>query len=294
MAMAKASFSDEDLRALQLKSLDLALYFKRFCDENNLMFYLCGGGCIGAVRHHGFIPWDDDLDIFMPRQDYNRLHEIWKYKADTKNYSCIVADENLVTKKPFTLVIDNNTTLIKPEQSDIDMPHGVALDVFPIDGCPTKPFQRKMQMIFAMLYSLYMAQVVPENHGKIVKIAGKIMLSIVPSKKLRYKLWKFSERKMSKYKICDCDYITELCAGPGYMKNMYPKKAFDSAIEMDFEGYKLPIPVGYDDYLKIAFGDYMKLPPKDKQVASHDVLFYDLNNSYKKYKGIYFLKHKEN
>ena len=290
MTQTNTSFSKEDLRQLQLKSLNLALYFKKFCDENNLMFYLCGGGCIGAIRHKGFIPWDDDLDIFMPREDYERLHKIWNEKADTKNYSCIVSDENLVTKKPFTLVIDNNTTLIKPEQSNLDMPHGVALDVFPIDGCPENKFKRKMQMMWALLYSLYMAQVVPENHGSGIKFIGKVMLGIVPSKKLRYKIWKFCEKKMSRYKISDCNYITELCAGPGYMKNRYPRKAFDSMLEMDFEGYKLPVPVGYDDYLKIAFGDYMKLPPKEKQVASHDVLFYDLNNSYKKYKGIYYLK----
>ena len=70
----------------------------------------------------------------------------------------------------------------------------------------------------------------------------------------------------------------------------YPKDAFKEAIWVDFEGHKMPIPIGYDDYLKTAFGDYMKLPPKEKQLPQHDVVFCDLNNSYKKYKGKYYCK----
>ena len=128
----------------------------------------------------------------------------------------------------------------------------------------------------------------PENHGSIVKFVGKAMLNLVPSKKMRYKIWKFAEKKMSMYNISQCEYITELCAGPGYMQNEYPKEIFASAVYKNFEGYEMPLPIGYDEYLKIAFGDYMKLPPKEKQVAHHDIKFLDLNNSYKKYKGIYY------
>ena len=286
MGRKQKSLSPEELRALQLKSLDLALYFKKFCDENNLLFYFCGGGCIGAIRHGGFIPWDDDLDFFMPREDYEKLHKIWDKKADTKNYSCLHPSKDLNTGNIFTTIVDNNTTFIKPYQIDLDIPLGVALDVFPLDGYPSSKFARKKQIFWALIYSLYLAQIVPQNHGKIVSLLGKMMLRVVPSKKLRYRIWKFAEKQMSKYKIEDCDSITELCAGPGYMKNRYPKEAFTSAVLHTFEGQEMPLPKGYDAYLRIAFGDYMKLPPKEKQAAHHDVAFWDLNNSYKKYKGI--------
>ena len=279
-------FSPEDLRALQLKNLDLVLYFKKFCEENNLLFYFCGGCCIGAIRHGGFIPWDDDIDIFMPREDYEKLFRIWEEKADLEHYSCVRTTDKVFTGKVITTIVDNQTTFIKPEQKDFDIPHGVALDVFPLDGYPASKFARKKQIFWALIYSLYLAQIVPQNHGKAVSLLGKMMLWIVPSKKLRYKIWKFAEKQMSKYKIEDCDSITELCAGPGYMKNRYPKEAFTSAVFHNFEGYEMPLPKGYDAYLRIAFGDYMKLPPKEKQVAHHDVAFWDLNNSYKKYKGI--------
>lgn len=282
------AFSPQQLRELQLKSLELLLYFKRFCEENDLLFYFCGGCCIGALRHEGFIPWDDDIDIFMPRDDYEKLKQIWREKADTTRYSCVYAEENQLTRKIMLTIEDNSTTFIKPEQADLDIPHGVALDVFPLDGCPSEGLKRKMQLFWCLIYSLYCAQVVPVNHGGLITLIGRLMLLAVPSRKLRYKIWTFAEKKMSKYPIEDCEFITELCAGPHYMKNRYPKDAFSGAVYKSFEGHQMPLPKGYDAYLKIAFGDYMTPPPKEKQLAHHDVLFCDLQNGYKKYKGTYY------
>ena len=131
---------------------------------------------------------------------------------------------------------------------------------------------------------------IPTNHGKFVTLTGKLMLGIVPSKYIRYKIWKLAERKMTKYKIGDCDSITELCSGPKYMQNEYPKEWFEKAIYKEFEGEQMPIPVGYDEYLKMVFGDYKKLPPKEKQVPEHNVVYCDINQGYQKYKGIYYCK----
>jgi hypothetical protein len=74
-------------KEIQEKELSMLLYFKEFCDKHNLRFYLCGGGLIGAIRHNGFIPWDDDLDLFMPRPDYEKLAELWPKYADTERYT---------------------------------------------------------------------------------------------------------------------------------------------------------------------------------------------------------------
>ena len=281
------------LRELQNKSLEIALYFKDFCNEHGLLFYMCGGCCIGSLRHKGFIPWDDDVDVFMPRDDYEKLKELWPKYANPEKYACVYADKNRVDGNLFVTIRDNETTAIKPYQVDMDISHGVALDVLPLDGWPDGKMKRKMQVFWALVYSLYCAQTVPVNHGKAVSVAGKIALTLVPSKKLRYKLWKLAERKMTKYPIKKCNYITELCSGPYYMKKQYPREAFDKAIWVDFEDVKMPIPQGYDVYLRTAFGDYMKLPPKEKQKPHHDAIFIDLNNSYKKYKGVYYLKRKD-
>lgn len=283
-------YTPEQLRDLQLKSLEMFLYFKKICDENNLLMYFCGGCCIGAIRHQGFIPWDDDIDVFMPRDDYEKLKRIWNEKADIERYTCYAPGKNFIDHNIFMTIRDSQTTFIKPYQKDLDINQGLMLDIMPLDGCPSGKFKRKMQKFWALIYSLYCAQMVAKNHGGLVTFISKAMLFIVPSKILRYKIWRFAEKRMTKYKISDCDYITELCAGPHYMQNEYPKEIFERAVYKTFEGHQMPLPVGYDRYLKIAFGDYMKMPPVEKQVAHHDVVFFDLENSYKNYKGIYYLE----
>ena len=76
-----------ELRDVQLKSLDILLFFKEFCEKHNLLFYFCGGCCIGTLRHKGFIPWDDDVDVFMPRKDYERLKVLWEHEVPEGKYS---------------------------------------------------------------------------------------------------------------------------------------------------------------------------------------------------------------
>ena len=278
----------EQLRELQLKSLEMLLYFDKFCEENGLLYYFCGGCCIGTLRNGGFIPWDDDIDVFMPRTDFEKLKELWPEKADTERYACVYPNETLCDHNTFTTIRDKTTTFIKPYQKDLDIPHGILIDVFPLDGYPDSGFQRKMQIFWALVYSLYCSEMVPQKHGGFLKFCSAAALKLVPSRKLRYKIWRFAEKKMSRYPISECRYITELCAGPGYMMKQYPAEAFASAIRREFEGYLLPIPVGYDAYLSTAFGDYMTPPPPEKQVPQHDALFYDLENSYLKYKGQYY------
>lgn len=282
-AVKPIEFTNEQLRLLQLKELESLLYFRDFCEENNLLFYFCGGCCIGALRNGGFVPWDDDVDIFMPRPDYEKLCRIWKKRSKNPRFKLLRTDGNIFTGNIFTTLVDTNYTLIKANQIHLDIPFGLVTDIFPIDGCP-QGIKRKFQKMWAMVYSLFLAQVVPEKHGGIAAFGSKVLLTVFRGKKIREKIWRLAEKKMSKYKIKDCKFITELCAGPGYMRNEYPKEAFASALYKDFEGYKMPIPAGYDEYLKIAFGDYMALPSEEKRKPHHDVVYCDLNSTYEQSK----------
>ena len=280
-------YKGDFLRKLQLKNLEIYEILLNFCNKHNLKIFFCGGCLIGTLRNKGFIPWDDDIDVFMPRDDYEKLKELWP-KENNKDYELVIPSKDNYTKNQFITFNDNNTTFIKSYETDLDMNHGIRIDILPLDGCPTSRFKRRIQKMWALLYSLYITQLVPENHGKVVSLGGKILLYIIPIKKLRWSIVKLAEKKMTKYRIKDSKYITELCAGPKYMQNEYKKEWFDKVIYKEFEGKEMPIPIGYDSYLRMAFGDYMKLPPKEKQIPEHDVVYCDLNNSYTKYKGKYY------
>ena len=279
--MAQVALTKEEVRKMQLKGLEMTLFFDEFCKKHNLTYYFCGGCCIGSIRNGGFIPWDDDVDVFMPREDYEKLKQLW---VDTPEYSIQYTTKDILTENQFLTICDNNTTFIKTYQMNLDINHGLVLDVLPLDGCPTG-FHRKMQKFWALLYSLFIVGKAPENHGKAIYLCGKLLLTLIKPKSWRYNMWRFCERQMSKYKIADCQYVTELCAGPHYMKNEYNKEWFQKAVRVDFEGHQLPIPVGYDGYLRMAFGDYMQLPPVEKQVCHHEFEVVDMENSYKIYRG---------
>ena len=205
------------MEPLQAKCLEMAEYFVQFCKENDLLCYLCGGGAIGTLRHKGFIPWDDDLDFFMPRKDYEKLAQLWPQKADSR-YQLSKSNENYIDRNLFITIRDTQTTCIKPYQQDLDIPHGLALDVLPLDYYPANGLSRKKQVIAALVYSLFCAQTIPEKHGGIMKWGSQALLALVPSKKLRYKIWKKAEAEMTKYTKEESDGITELCSGPYYMK----------------------------------------------------------------------------
>lgn len=287
--MAKFEIPAEQIRELQGRGLEMALYFDKFCTEHNLTYFLCGGCCIGTIRNGGFIPWDDDVDVFMPRRDYERLKELW---VNTLEYSIQYTTKEIITKNQFLTICDNNTTFIKTYQKDLDINHGLVLDVLPLDGCPTG-IKRKLQKLWALAYSLFIVGAAPENHGKVVRAVGKLALALVPTNKMRYRLWRLCEKRMTRYSIDDCAYITELCSGPRYMQNEYPREFFAKPIRKSFEGHMLPIPVGYDGYLKMAFGDYMQLPPEEKRVCHHEYEIMDMRNNYRIYRGTRYFTEKE-
>lgn len=289
MRERRRPYTEAELLGLQKMSLEMATVFYNFCKENNLTAYLCGGGCIGAKRHGGFIPWDDDLDFFMPRTDYEFFVSHWEEYEPGRDLKLMVQSREMIDHNLFATLRHRNTTYIKPYQKELDIVHGVQLDILPLDGYPDSKWKRKWQCIWAIVYSLFCSQLIPENHGGLMAFGSRLLLAVFRGKNLRYRIWSFAKRKMTKYRIEDSSGITELCSGPGYMKNRYERTWFERAIEVPFEDRTMPIPIGYDSYLKKAFGDYMQLPPKEAQMAHHDCVYMDLENSYRKYRGIYYM-----
>lgn len=275
-----------DLKALQQKSLEILIMFDGFCKEHNLQYFLCGGACIGTIRNSGFIPWDDDIDVFMHRNDYEKLKNIWQ---NNEKYYLSRTNKNTFYRSMITAICDQDTTFIKERQKDLDIEHGVRLEIIPLDNCPINKLSRKLQILWALIFQVYNNQEPPTSKGKLLEFIGKVMLWLFPTWKMRYRISKFAEKQMTKYNKRPSTHITELCSRYQYMVNEYPKEIFEMPVYKEFEGFLAPLPQGYDAYLKMAFGDYMQLPPESEQVPKHDAVFIDLENGYKNYKGKYYL-----
>lgn len=275
--MDKVTLTPALLRELQLKQLDMLKYFKAFCEKNGLTYYLIGGALIGALRNGGFVPWDDDIDVMLPRDDYERLYRLWREQGADGRFRLLRTDGGMFTGNIFMTVTDTNYTMVKSNQTEADIPHGLVLDVFPLDVAPKSRLKRKLQLLNTLLYSLFLAQVVPENHGGIVGFGSRALLAVFRGKKIREKIWRHCEKQMSKYRLEDNDCVTELCSGPHWMRFEYPKRIYEGTATVKFEGIELACMAGYDEYLTMVFGDYMTEPPKEERVPHHDIAYLDLN-----------------
>ena len=274
-----------DVRELQEKLLEILLYFDQYCRDNHLKYYLCGGCLIGAVRHQGFVPWDDDVDLFMPREDYERLARIWSSTADTGRYMFCRTDRSSNYHDAGASIRDINTTEINRHSVNEDICHGIAVEIMPIDAAPDSAFARAGQLLNAFLFSLFNVQRLPDNKGTLVRKLTKLAYWLVRSPEKRYRIWRRAEKKMSRFKWEDCSEVTELIGSLHGMMIKHPKSDFDQVVFLPFEGHSLPVMVGYKRYLEKIWGNYMELPPVEKRVAKHDSVYTSTTEPYRLFKG---------
>lgn len=283
----------KDVRKIQDKLLEILLYYKDFCDKHDLKFVLAGGTCLGAIRHKGFIPWDDDIDVFMLRDDYEKLYKLWNVYADTDRYECVRSNDIINIHHTAMEIKDCNTTFINHHSVDLDINQGLMIDVIPLDGVADGSLSRLIQIMDSMMYCCFNFQRLPEHKGRLTYNATKIALAIFKSPRTRYKIWKHCERRLSRYRIADHKLVASFGEGLKIMRQLFPKEWFLEPGKAMFEGYEMPVPANTDEYLKISYGDYMKLPPVEERVLRHDTVFIDLETSYKKYRGIKYYVQKE-
>lgn len=279
------------VRQLQLKLLEIFLYFKKICEENNLTYWCGGGTMLGAVRHKGFIPWDDDLDVFLPRKDYERLYEIWDQVADTSHYVLVRTDEKVNYHHAAMNLVDVRTTYVNRHSVNEDIYHGIYIDVIPFEGCPSSKVERALQIYHSIMFSVFNVQRLPDNQGSLLRLPTKILLSLVRSSQSRYKIWKKHQDKMTQYDFFTAKYVKETVSSFKGLFRLYDRDVFNT-VDAVFEGNMVKIPAGYDYYMKCIYGDYMSLP-KDISIdmsSRYEVIkFIDLNEPYTKYRGIYYL-----
>ena len=283
------------IRQLQMKLLEIFRYFQKICEDNNLTYWCGGGTMLGAVRHKGFIPWDDDLDVFMPRKDYELLYQKWNKIADTSHYVLVRTDREHNYHHTAMNLVDIQSTYINKHVANEDIYHGCYIDVIPFEGCPNSKIGRALQIYHSIMYDIYNVQRLPDNQGKLLRIPTKLALELIKNPETRYRIWTKHQKAMTKYDFYTAKYVKETVSSFKGLFRLYDRKDFDT-VDADFEGIKIKIPAGYDYYMKQIYGDYMQLPKNlDFDMASRYgvVKYINLSEPYTKFRGIKYLTNQE-
>lgn len=244
-----------ELRAIQMGIMDDV---HRFCEQHGLRYFLSSGTLIGAVRHGGYIPWDDDLDIYMPRRDYELF--LQQYSDPAGRFRAIDPQREPHYYYTFAKVIDRRTLMVEQETRGYEI--GVYIDIFPVDYVSDDPKER--ERVFRrkkLLYKIRRCKISSSN-----PLRSRLAYLV-------YKYWPLSvqqvERRIRQLIVLGnptgtvCN-MTE--AGPG-VKGCFPAGDIATAVDIRFEDRTYKTMVGYKDYLAHTYGDYMQLPPEDQRVT---------------------------
>jgi len=247
------------LRDIQMSSLRIMKAFDAFCREHKLTYYLSGGTLLGAIRHKGFIPWDDDVDLMMPRPDYQRMLSM---DFSDPRYSLYCLEKSDGYSRPWVRLTDKSTVVSGTAHFDGDS-EGLAIDIFPIDGVPegrlaTKLFFKRIRLNDALCKSAK-RKVIPEGERfRRLKTILPMLLRPIGAKRFAVRMNRIAMgQPFETGKFRGVSMVTHY----GEREKM-PAMVFDHPVEVDFEDMKCPAPNGYHEYLSRLYGDYMQLPPE--------------------------------
>lgn len=264
------------LRKLQLTQFEILEYIDQICRKNDIKYSLYAGTLLGAVRHKGFIPWDDDLDICMPREDYNRFVELWS-TIDTDKYFLQSKDNTPEFTQDFVKVRKYNTNFLQEYDVGKNYHSGIFIDIFPVDRIPNNKMIKKIFYIKVMLYQLMIREFVPSESSKVVQLASAFILKIVSRNRranFRNKLLRSLTKYNQKY-----NYPIVMFETVNTMKQSYDSDLLDKYIEIEFEGKQFWVFSKWESYLKEKYGNYMQLPPEEEREWRHKPLIISFNTA---------------
>lgn len=273
-----------DLKALQMKETEILQNVHDVCDKLGIEYIIMHGTLIGAVRHHGFIPWDDDIDICMTRENYDRfIKEAPKYLPENMKIQHV--DYEKECPNIFAKIRDANTTFLHEEHVDLDINQGVFIDIFPVDRIKSGKYSILLEYyrkrLFNVINECYDLSYVKTIKRPLSKFIGYFVHYVIVrglrrNVKRDVFIRKEEERRRKLHKKGDNCTFVSIC------KNIVGKYSlFEKRKLYDFDGHKFYGPDDYDTILSLLYGDYMTVPPKEKQIT-HKPLFVDLNRGYSK------------
>lgn len=254
----------DDLRTLQMDILD---YIKNICEKYDIKYYLFYGTLLGSIRHGGYIPWDDDIDIALMRKDYDKLLKILKENKNDKYDTISMINDNCFF--PYAKVI-NTTTILVDNIKTINNIIGVYVDIFPIDNVKNNKFVTYIQnLVLIALKNMsalnkfdYYQRISLKNSIANILILLSKKIGIKKLKILMYKIQTLFNNKYTKY--------IGIIPTINIKKEIFERKWFESSVECKFENRKYPVPKKYNLVLEKLYGQYMKMPPISERRTVHN------------------------
>lgn len=268
---------NNSVKDLQQKTLEILKAFIDVCEQLDLKYYLVEGTLLGAVRHKGFIPWDDDIDVGMLREDY----ELFLKKAPSllpKHMFLQTFESDPGYPQTFAKIRNSNTTFFEPTLVHKKTNHGLFLDIFPIDGCNVN-FKNSLKFkVTEILCNLRTSYLISKKYLSLaVRVMRPLSMLFYPTVNGALKA------KQCLYTATpNEEYVTNYHSLWGD-KEIMPKSWYGDGLLLEFEGIKVNCPTEYDKWLTQVYGDYMQLPPEEKRVTHHDAEIIDLEKSYTEY-----------
>lgn len=281
----KINLSNSELRRLQLLELDILIEFDRVCRKHGIIYTLSSGTMLGAIRHKGFIPWDDDADISMLREEYNKFAAV----ADELNPKiCYFQDHNTDPEYRwgYAKLRRTGTSYVRIGQEHLKCKTGIFVDIFPLDDVPNSAVGRILQRERCFVTRKIMYSEV----GRLSSSESRFMrgiyslLSKIPVNYAFYRLEKYSKKSRNDtpnvVRTLMYDALGKKAKRlKGDMRFGRPKRWFLDVAEYEFEGCKFFGPKDYDEYLTFKYGDYMRMPPENKRQQNSPVSFIDFGNT---------------
>lgn len=264
----------EDIWKVELEILD---EIDRVCTENGLRYSLAYGTLLGAARHGGFVPWDDDIDIMMPREDYERLRAIWS-KQSTPDF--IIQDDAMYDDlvNNFAKVRKNHTTFLQFEsERTCSYQTGIFVDIFAGDRVAPHGMRRRIQYADFALNLLYNRGYKSKTKG-MRGLAERILLGIIPKRKQRSLSLYFGRR--SRRWNTDKSALIVFPNDQTALTRYYPSDLFDDLVRLPFQGRHYYVFRDYDSVLKLRYGNYMQLPPEEERVWRHHPIIVNFEKNY--------------
>ncbi|MBQ1660698.1 MAG: LicD family protein [Clostridia bacterium] len=256
--------------------LDVLKEFARVCKENGLRWYPIGGILIGVIRHKGFIPWDDDIDIAMPREDYDKLEEACKkslkypyeFQSTFTDPDCFMFWSSIRNSE----TTGNRVTCLSKRLNN-----GIGIDILPLEGCEDNYYFYKLRRLPLRIASVICNTYVNEFNNT---TKARMLRSVLRKFKINYRsIYRWVEKHnskhpMSKYNKCTLTLIADpiVQTKEGLRRVIWDKADFESTIMMPFENTEIPVPAGYDHILTTEYHNYMEFPPIEKRKGKHDIV----------------------